>query len=514
MRALVLFTLGIAWLTVTSCVIQRGSVVPIGPAVQDTTIVLSPLKAFMRDGSIVVYSDGALVTNVAVQGSGTRYSLGLVDSVSVSEIALDSVIGIEAFQHDVNVGGSVLASAFGGGAAVFGTGLLLKALFGSCPTIYVETAQGQELQAEAFSYSIAPLLEARDLDRLDLTPDRDGMIGLELRNEALETHYINHLELLAVRHDEGIYVVPDERGQPVGVRRMRPPARAVDRGGRPVLQELHGADGVSFESTDGRIAAASSTDWRDHVELTFPAPFEGDSVVAVFELRNSLLNTVLFYDLMLASSGARALDWLGRSMERIDTAVELGRWFHETMGLTVEVFDGSGWLPVGRIGDTGPIAWKSVGVRVPVLQEDSLRIRLSFLADEWRIDRVAVGELRSVEARTRLPVVGMTDLTGRSLGQHMASIELPDDEYMTTHPGTAARLEFRGLPPQEGQAVTYFLSTQGYYTEWVRPEWIRAGSGSPRFKPGDGTIEELMARWSEEKDRYERTFFETRIPVR
>lgn len=514
MRTPITCMLSTALLAVSACVLQRGSVVTIEAAPSDTTVVQSPLKVFLQDGSIVVYPRGATVTSEAVRGSGTRYSLGFVESQRVSETVLDSVIGIEAFQHDVNTGGSVAASVLGGGAAVFATGVLLKALFGSCPTVYVQTEHGQELQAEAFSYSIAPLLEARDLDRLDLVPDQDGTVALELRNEALETHYINHLELLAVPHDEGTLVVPDEHGQPMGVHVLRGPSSALDRNGRSVLEELQRADSLSFSSTDDRIALASSQDSKDYIDLTFALAPDADTLVAVFELRNSLLNTVLFYDLMLGSAGAESLDWLGRGMERIDTAVELGRWFQETMGLTVAAFDGRAWQPVGRIGDTGPIAWKKVGVRVPVLQQDSLRVRLSFLADEWRIDRVAVGEPRPAGSGVRLPAVRITDLAGQSLQQHVASIERPDDDYMITHPGLAARVEFDALPPREGQAVTYFLSSQGYYTEWVRPEWIRAATATEPFKPGEGTIEELMDRWLEERDRYERTFFDTRIPVR
>ena len=75
-------------------------------------------------------------------------------------------------------------------------------------------------------------------------------------------------------------------------------------------------------------------------------------------------------------------------------------------------------------------------------------------------------------------------------------------------------LEFEALPNRQGQAVTYFLSTQGYYTEWVRPEWIGAGRDAGPFRPGTGTVEELMTLWLEQKDHYERTFFKTRIPVR
>ena len=60
-------------------------------------------------------------------------------------------------------------------------------------------------------------MDASDLDPLRVRPDADGVIRLELRNEALETHFINHVEVVAVRHAEGTRVVPDQRGRPVAV---------------------------------------------------------------------------------------------------------------------------------------------------------------------------------------------------------------------------------------------------------------------------------------------------------
>jgi len=500
----------------TACVLifERSEVRELTPGAPDATVVESPLKAFMTDGSIVVYPQGARISGQTIQGTGVRHALGLTDSTHVTEIVLDSVTGIEAFQATTEVGRSVVLSVLATGVSVVAGAFLAVAIFGSCPTVYAHTDAGLELQSEAFSYSISPLLESRDVDRLELTPDEDGVIRLELRNEALETHYINHLELLGVSHGPDVRALSDERGLPLGAGTLVPPTRALDRDGRDVLPDMVHRDSRAFSSTVDRIVSASSADSRDHVELAFPPLPDADTAVVVLDLRNSLLNTVLFYDLMLASQGAGALDWLGRSIERIDTAVELGRWFQETMGLTVEVFDGSTWRQAARIGDSGPIAWKQTAVRVPLLEPDSVRIRLTFLADGWRIDRVAIAEPRPLGAATRLPLTQVTGLSGRVPAGAVDQLGLPDEGYFVTHPGTAVQLEFPGLEVGLGASATYFLSTQGYYTEWVRPAWIQnAGEGGP-FRPDEGTVEELMARWLDQKDWYEQAFFDSRIPVR
>ena len=73
------------------------------------------------------------------------------------------------------------------------------------------------LEAEAFSYSIAPMFESRDVDRLAVGVDDQGEVRLEVRNEALETHYINHFELIEVGHASHEQVVRIPREGPSGL---------------------------------------------------------------------------------------------------------------------------------------------------------------------------------------------------------------------------------------------------------------------------------------------------------
>ena len=139
-------------------------------------------------------------------------SPALSDPKATSRVSLDSVVGVETFEGRrlaaQTIVVSTAATAVTGAAAI----VLLKVLFGSCPTLYADTGTGPVLQAEGFSYAIAPLLEQRDLDPLRVRPDADGLIRLELRNEALETHYINNIELLAVRHARDARACPIRMG--------------------------------------------------------------------------------------------------------------------------------------------------------------------------------------------------------------------------------------------------------------------------------------------------------------
>jgi hypothetical protein len=500
-------------LFVAGCVWRTTTIQTMTPEQAVGTDIRAPLKAFHSDGTITVFARGARVTDEFVLGTGSHYALDLVTSVPVESVPLDSIVGIEAFRPGVNAAATFFGSVLGLAAGAFGTAALMVAIFGSCPTIYTYQSGQEVLEAEAFSYSIAPLLEARDVDRLSAGPDSDGMFRIEVRNEALETHYINHLEILEARHAPGRRAYPNEDGRIVSVGSTVPPIAAQDRDGRLRTAELSLRDDRAFASSEERIRAVTGEDYWDHLELTFPKP-ENESAALVLRLRNSLLNSVLFYDLMLGSQGAQALEWLGSDVNRIGEAVELGRWFRETMGLRVSVMGPRGWREVARVGDTGPIAWKELAVTVPVPDADELRIRLSFLADGWRLDYAALAaEVERAQVET-IPVTRVGRIGAAPDENFRARLLEPDEDYLITTPGTAAYMEFEPSAGISEGGRTFFLSTQGYYTEWIRPDWIRSGEASEGFDPDSETIVELMARWLERKDDFERQFYETRIPVR
>ncbi|MGH7465874.1 MAG: hypothetical protein ACREK1_11910, partial [Longimicrobiales bacterium] len=370
------------------------------------------------------------------------------------------------------------------------------------------------LEAELFSYSVAPLLEARDVDLLGARADGSGNVDLEIRNEALETHQINHLELLAVDHAGDEAVVPDERGRPLVIGALSAVV-ARDRSGRDVSAVLGARDSSSFATAEAVVAAARLDDMHDYIELVMPRPVGRDSVAVVLRVRNSLLNTVLFYDMMLGSAGAKALDWLGSDLQRIGPAVQLGSWYASRFGMWVAVEEGGVYRDVARVPDTGPIAWKDIAVVVPVPADgDTMRIRLSFVMDEWRIDRVAVAlDARRATPRS-IPLASVTGADGAPVPDALLRMAEPDELYVETGPGHHFTAHFdAGSGPAE-RTRTFLLSSQGFYTEWIRPDWVRIARHPEPFLPADATLLAALQRWHQVKPEFERRFYETRIPVR
>jgi hypothetical protein len=479
---------------------------------RDAVVVTSPVKAHLKDGSTVVYAYGVTVSGGTLRGPGRRYDLTLKQSAEVDSVPLDSVVGMESSQTRVNAAPTVVVSTLVTAAALVGSAALFKALFGSCPTVYSDNGTVEE--AELFSNSIAPLFEARDVDRLHAQPDSKGILRLELRNEAMETHYINHLQLFEVPHTGDEFVLPDTRDHAVVVRGIRTPAAITDRSGQDLREMVGEADG-KFYRTDRRfIDSASVDDMDDWIDLTAAVPEGANSATLIFRLRNSLLNTTLLYNEMLAPAGARAIDWLGPGLARISNAVELGRWRERRAGLHISVWRDGAYREAARIPDSGPIDWHDVAAVIPAREgEKSLRIRLSFLVDQWRIDRVGVASAERDATPRVIQISAVTGSDGRAENTARESMSAPDDGYLQTNPGQRFFADFNAGPAPAGQSRTFLLSSQGYYTEWIRGAWIQTASAKEPFSPADEALPAALHRWAATRESFEERFVKDRVPV-
>lgn len=474
--------------------------------------VASPVKAHMIDGSTVVYAAGAQIGNGRISGvGGVRHDINGV-AKPITSVSLDSVVGVETYREKVNVPATVLASTLAATGVVFGAAVASIALFGSCPTFYSDSANTPVLQGEGFSYAIAPLFEHRDMDRLRMTTGPDGFLRLEVRNEALETHYINHLEVVEVTHAGDQTAISDERGRPVLLRNLQSLPEVRDRANRDVAHAVRNLDGVLFSSDPVVVASRTAADLDDHLDFSVIAPPGTDSVAVIIRLRNSLLNTVLLYEEVLGAAGARSLDWMARDLDQISTALELGEWYTEKMGMRVLVRDGAVYRAVTKIADTGPIAYHDVVVIVPARNEKT-DVRLSFVADNWRVESIAY----TVDfQRTKWRVVPLSTVTrgGATEADAMRSLASADDRYLQTSPGQSFSAAFNAGVADLGTNRTFFLAAQGYYVEWMRSAWLSAPRSDQPFSPSNERLLAALKSWSAQRHDFEQRFYSSKIPVR
>ena len=386
-------------------------------------------------------------------------------------------------------------------------------VFGSCPTVYADSAGTALLQAEGFSYSIAPIFESRDVDRLRIVQAADGSVRLEIRNEALETHFVNHLELLEVVHGSAETALVDELNRLVVVADQHPLTRAIDRRGQDVSGPVGAEDGNVYRTAAKTMEQAQLPDLDDWIDLTAPAPPGADSVAIVLRLRNSLLNTTLLYDVMLGDPGVRSLDWVGKDLKQVGPALAVAQWYQQRMGMNVAVADGREHRVVAHLRDTGPIAWKDVAIVVPVVTPGTVRVRLSFPVDNWRIDRVTVADRFRRVSPIVIPLAEVRE--GETLDPTaLASMRDADGRYLQTSPGQRFTAVFRPRGSAEPLPRTFFLAAQGYYMEWVRPSWLRSPRADHGFVPSDTALAQALDRWRMSHDSLEALFAATRIPTR
>lgn len=498
-------------LALGGCLFYRADVDPI--AVGEPQQVRSPLRVHLDDGSVVLFPSGAAFSPDSVRGpNATIATFPANETRPIRAVAADRVLGAEVYSSEMEVGKTLLGSAAAAAVTAVAVPVAAVALFGSCPTVYVDSAGTPALQAELFSNSIAPLFEMRDRDVLsDAALAPDGTLRLEVRNEALETHYIDDLAVEAVTHGPNERAVPGEVGAALVLRGERPPRTAVDRAGRDVLSTLRHADAEAYTTADAVTSAVTEGDLTDAITLTFPRP-AADSVALALRFRSSLLTTVLLYEHMLADQGARGLDWLGQDLASIGTVAEFGDYYLRRLGLRVEVEEAGTFREVGRIAEAGPIAWAERAVVVPVPEGDVLRVQLRFVAGGWRIDRATLADVRTTRP-VRVPLAAVTDDAGRLLPEVSGSLRTADLAYAVRGPGSVFHATFRPPPPPARERQTFFVSAQGHYIEWMRPEWLlRPDRG--RFVPNDSTLVAAIGTWRRLRDDYEARFESSKLPVR
>jgi hypothetical protein len=474
------------------------------------TVVKSPVRAHMLDGSVAIFRGGiTFAGDNTITGAGERYPATRTGATPVQRLPLDSVIGFEVFDREENPGRTVLYST----AATLSTIALALVVFGSCPTIYADSAGHQTLQAESFSYSIAPLLAKRDLDRLSAQADANGVVRLVVKNEALETHYLDQLELVELRHRADELVLPAPRTLPLALSGIVAPSSIRDAAGRDLRAALVANDGFVFATDSSvltRAIAGGATE--DYVELSVPRVKGRDTLALVLRARASLLTSAVLYDYMLARPGPAALDWLGRDMGRITTVAQVAKWYAENFGMRVQVLDHGQWRQVSRLMDFGPAAWRDVGIRVPAVGTDSVRVRLSFAADEFHIDRLAVAwNVRHLEPRA-VTLTRVLDASRSERPDAAAMLARADERKLVTNPGDRFIAEFDAGVADAGTR-TFMLATQGYYVEWIRPSWFRADRPPTPFAPSKLRMRDLLESWREAKDTLEDRFFVRRVPV-
>jgi hypothetical protein len=484
----------------------RRTVVP--PSHASTLDRKSPyLKAHLRTGYVYVLdfwqvdSGGTLVT-----GHGSLLTPNrAVESEGEFRLPVDSVALFET--NLLQRGGSVTALAVMTGITAAVTTFCItdpKACFGSCPTFYVADSSGPFLHAEGFSASVAPALEAVDIDALYRARVTGRDFHVQLRNEALETHVIRHADLLAVRRPPGarVFLTPDGHFRPAT--RLHRPRLCVDASG-DCLGMVTAFDGRERNS----LADSIDLSTRETIDLEFGPGLSGELGLVVTS-RQSLMSTYLLYQTLAylgnyAPSALAALATGGNAArERVDG---IGRRLGKIEVLVPD--SAAGWMPLGSVGETGPLAPDTKVVPLPRSGDRQTRIRLQLARGLWRIDYLALAHLGEPVQPVRIPPARV-ERAGREDSAAWRAL-VDTGKSLVTLPGDGYDLIYQ-LPPHP-ERYELFLESRGYYLEWMRQEWLaeeNLASAAQILLDPAGALRTLAPSFKRQEPEMEKRFWNSR----
>jgi len=498
---------------------------------QTGTKIKTPTKVFLKDSSVAIFNKGFTAEDDTIKGVGTRHWLTYDIEKDHLQIPIDSIATMTTYQRTQNEG-TILGSAILGVTGTILTPLSVyciscpKCCFGSCPTVYTTDGENYELEAELFSYSLSRFFQETDVDRLIQKPTKEGLFSLRLTNEALETHYINQFLLQAVHHPQNSTIYPTADGNIVSVGQLKSPSSVSDSYGRDIKSLLSNRDTSWFKGVSDRFEKAENSLSRDWLTLTMAVPDTADTVKLVLKLRNTLLSTALFYDVVLASQGLKALEWTHRlNSDSLYAALyHMAYGSFSGMDIKVQYFDQQRkpfWKQVNSFRDVGPIAWKELAVELPVYRDTQgeMSIRLEWFPDNFMIDFLGydIESNISNEAITseQLTPTVVENNKGEATPEIITKIAAKDVNFLITNPGDTYYFHYM-VPTKEETATTLLLRSSGYYTEWLRGSWITSPKGEYTFNlfEPDKTLEKLKQSWKDNRSLLESTFFKTRIPLK
>ncbi len=465
------------------------------------------LKAHMHDGDVYVLSRWRVDESTSmVVGTGRLLDHNRVERESGSfEFDIESVALFET---------NVLqpSSAVGSMSVLTGLSLAMtaycianpKACFGSCPTFYARGPDGFLLQAEGFSSSVAPSLEASDVDALSRAAPTSRMLEIRMTNEALETHVVRYADVLALSRPVGGGVVAATDGRFYEVLQAIQPVSCLGPEG-DCIKPVAALDGLE------RISRADPTylGAKEEIVLEFAGVPNGD-LGLVISSRQSLMTTYLFYQ-ALSYLGSSACDWIAE-LERGDE--EMRQRFNAMVdalgGIEVlaETTPGE-FVFVGEIRESGPLATDTSVVRFPRGAGGNRRILLRMTKGLWRLDRVSLAVLGSAVEPLRLRP---SEVLHNGALADVALDELTDpDRSLTTYPGDVYSLMYE-LPYEFGK-YELFLETRGYYLEWMREEWLAEedlARAVKMFLNTEQALRDLAPEFAAMEADMEKTFWSSR----
>lgn len=432
------------------------------------------LKAHLINGDVCILKDSWSfdTTTGRVLGTGTTYDFNrnqiregavslLVDSVAIFETN-KKIIGPEKNR--------VMALALMATAEV-GMGIFCltnpKACFGSCPTFYVnENESFHFADAEGFSNAISPKLEYGDIDAIHQRKVSDSVFTITMKNEALETHCVDDVKLLAWKTEPGerVYQTPS------GVFYLSDQSYP--------LTSAQASEGdvtslLKTEDTKERfsLANAENLNHREEIFMEYNVADLKADLGLVLSFRQTLMTTYFIYSAM-GYMGDEAGDLFAKLERGELPSDQPGSGIKKQLG-DIDIYtwneNSNEWDFQGGFYETGPIAFNSQLLPLKSKGNSSVKLKIILNQGLWRINSASLVSLvKTVKPAEVLP----SGVSSKGIqNENALKSLLKQGDYLLSLPGNAVQISFT-MKDRPGN-YELFLYSKGYYLEWMRENWLK-----------------------------------------
>jgi hypothetical protein len=340
---------------------------------------------------------------------------------------------------------------------------ILKEGQNSCPVVYAWNGHDWELQSGTFAGAVAQGVARTDVTAMPAAATSDGQLRLQVRNELVETDYLDAISVLAVDHPPGLMIAPDAKGRVHAIGAQEHAREARDFAGREIASLLAAPDGRSWESSVQARDTAAPGAPVDGIELVFTRPSQAQAAQLVVDARNtSWVPFMLERTLSIHSRAARA--WYDTLLTSPTAAREYRDAIVREAGLRVSIQKGGAWVPQGVVVDPGPEITRRqvVAIDLTGVEGSVVKVRLESAPSFWMIDHVAM----SYDVEPPLAVQELSPVTAQTAaGKNVLSlVGTADKRAWGFEPGEQAELHFPVPALPAGMERSYLVKTTGWYT--------------------------------------------------
>ncbi|MDF1695319.1 MAG: hypothetical protein P1U56_05780 [Saprospiraceae bacterium] len=342
-----------------------------------------------------------------------------------------------------------------------------KACFGSCPTFYVdENSSFHYSNAEGFSSSTSPCFEEKDLDPLQYSTASSEFF-LTMKNEALESHMVNELYIEAVPKNKDETVFVDQNNTYYTSSRKFNPTKAEVNNQSIKSDILHLDDHEYFSTTDSTDLFA-----QEEIIVEFDNLPDGDLGLAL-NYRQTQLTTFLFYS-ALSYMGNEVSDFVARMETSYLTRKVVENHLSKFGKIKLSYWDErrGKWNYLDELKEKGPIAKNLILSRIPnkTKENNKVKVKIEMTRGLWRLDYVG---LHLIDKKASPTIIFPSAIEVIDGVEYPVDQILTDDKaYIVSFPGNEYKFKFDLPELEENKEHEIFLSSKGYYLEWMRKSWL------------------------------------------